>query len=896
MNTTKLFAAKVAAKAAIAVAMGAAATAHGTTGVWTNTAASGNWADAKNWENAYVPTNAGDSASFPADVEITNSQQNPIREITMPDIDMTNDVISGTAGNTLVGQQLPRTFSFNDAADFAGTFKLDYPHTLSFRATAAHTPVAQRIYANGRPIVNIPDADGTLEATSIYGNALFDKSGAGTLRIVNGGGAQTRLRIREASTVELVGEPSDMDVDTLDGIPTPSLWLDASIAASITTNAEGKVTKWADKRDAVAGTSSYRYLTQPLAGDPPSVAEKAVNGLDVVDFGAINYTALNLDYAMKLNRHFDDSEAVELFIAYENNSPTNHAVLWGDTDAKKYNFAQVSGNDVALFANDSGPRVRNGEVRLDGERIWWNETRHPRGGFHVLSISNSGTGSRLNSLGFQRGVGIGGAKVGEAIVFGSHLTADQRRRVIRYLQKKWCNGDNARSWELGGVELVENATLSVPAGRRARVAKISTSTGKMLSVAGGGVLETSLIGTPPKGARSNSGSTTVAWNTAEPMPVSISSGATLRLVPGVTANAEAALPADPYAHFDATEASTIIAENGAVSEWRDVRSGSTIKAGASNSPEVLDNAMNGKPVISTKALYSDKSSASFKLYSGDMEVARGAKNCREAFVAGRARRAGDGWGYAMFLGSWGDRSFTPAGYGRLITGEYVGSLFSQGFTPAQIDNYIALDGVPVDPANYVMTTNWVVLSTSFRTSQIWTTLARYGENFTGGIDYGEVIVYNRSLTPEERRNVEAYLLKKWRGIDVHPENAPSKTGTLSLASGATLALAEGAGLAAQGGISVADGATIALELGAPNGTAPLTATGTASFTGAATIKVDFDGEYGTYPLVSADAVSGSLSSISLQLPASAKDKASLLLSGGNVVLKYSPTATVISMR
>ena len=877
------------------------ATATATTGVWTNTAASGNWADAKNWENAYVPANAGDSASFPSDVPTTDAAVNPIRTITMPDANMTNDVISGTAGNTLVAPAATgaRTYSFLDATDFAGTFKLGYPKTISFRASSSQDSHVQRIYADGKPMVEVPNADGTLEATSIYGNALFDKSGSGTLRIVSGGGAQARINIRDASTVELVGEPSDMDVDSLDGIPAPSSWFDASVAASITTNAEGEVTKWADKRDALAGTSSRRYLAQctdhnSVVHSLPTVVANAANDLAAVDFGAVGS-----GIALKLNNEYGNGGAAELYIAYANNSDTQHAVLWGDTLNKKYNGNITSGDDVALFSGDVGPQVRNGEIRHDGERIWWNETRSPRGGFHVLSISNSGSGHRFNSLGYQRGGGTGGAKVGEAIVFGSHLTADQRRRVISYLQNKWCKGDKCRSWEFGGTQLAANATLRVPAQRTARVKAISTSAAKTLTVAGSGILETSLLGTPPKGQRSiKSGESGVKWNTAEPMPVSISTGATLRIVPGVAADAEPALPANPYVHLDASDSSTLTIADGAITEWRDVRSGSSMKMVGANSPVLLEGEMNGKPVVSTKGLSNNNiNSAYFDLYSGSSAVSMYTANCREAFVACRYATAGNESGRAMVLGNSNRRTFLPWGYGGLLTGSYESNKeTNEGSVPENVDNYVALDGVAADPRTYVMITNDVVLSLAFRGKQTWNTLSRRGNVESGGVRYGEVVVYDRSLTPEERRNAEAYLLKKWRGIDVHPENAPSKTGNLSLASGATLAIAEGAGLAAQGAISVADGATIALELGSPDGTAPLTATETASFAGAATIKVDFSGEYGTYPLISADVVSGSLSNLTLQLPASAKGNASLLLSGDSVVLKYSPTATVITMR
>lgn len=890
MNTARL----LAATAAIAVAMGAVANAHATTGVWTNTAASGNWADAKNWENAYVPTNAGDSASFPdSSFPVVNYAQ-MLRTVTLPSHAVEIDYISGVANHTLTGPAVEQTYSFLDAADFAGAFKPECRHTLSFRATAAHTPVVQRIYANGRPIVNVPDADGVLVVSNAYGNAVFDKSGPGTLRLVNGGGAQTRLRIRESSTVELCGAPADLDASSLDGLPAPLSWFDASTAASITTNSEGKVTKWADVRDAAAGTSSFRHLKEDTSIAPPVPATDAASGLGVVDFGLRGGEGAS---ALFFNNEFGNNVASELFIAYRNNSETVDGIFFGAGNAKNYNVNSSSGYDIPVFnAADTGARLRTGEIRLDGNLIWWDEQCRPRGGFRTLMIGGGAAAHRFNCIGYQRGIGAGGIQAGEILVFGSPLSPDQKRRVIAYLKAKWCKGDNARSWELGGVELVNNATLSVPAGRRARVARISTSTGKTLSIAGGGVLETSLIGTPPKGARTPIGTETgVKWNTANPMPVSVSAGATLRIVRGVEADADAALPADPYAHFDATEASTITVENGAVTEWRDVRSGSTVKAVGVNSPEVLENAMNGNSVVSTKDLNRNNSQPSFSLYSGGSAVSRGVKNCREAFVAGRASRAGDGWGYAMFLASI-DRWFSPSDYGLLFTGGYNGSKVNEGYSTANIDNYIALDGVPVDPNNYVMTTNWLVISTSFRTLQTWTHLARYGTSFTGGIDYGEIIVYDRSLTPGERRNVEAYLLKKWRGIDVHPENAPSRTGATSLALGATLDLAEGAGLAVQGDLSVADGATISLGLAPGASTTPLTVAGTASFAGAATIRVAFDGSYGEHPLVAASAISGDLADLSLDIPGGTKGRAKLKQSGGSLILKYSPTATVISLR
>ena len=872
----------------------------GETGVWTNNvAASGYWTTSSNWKNAYVPTNSNDSASFPSDVPVDDVKVNPIRTITMPDKSLTLDTLSGTAGNTLVGQATPRTFSFLDAADFAGTFKLASPHTIAFRSAAGETANVRNINVVGKPIVS--NADGTIEAASIYGNGRFDKRGAGTLRILSGGGPQTRLTVRNASTVELAGAPSGIDASSLDGLPAPASWLDASEPGSLTIE-NGQVTKWIDKRDAAAGTTGRKYLKQSTDSNVsrlPTLAPAAANGRDAVDFGAIGSGT-----AMQFSTDFGNGVVAELFIAYENNSPTNHGILFGDTSNKKYNGKATSAFDGAMFSADLGYQPRLGEIRRDHNRIWWDDAVRPRGGFHTLMISNSGSGHRFNTIGYCRGVSTGGVKVGEAIVYSTHLTADERRRVLRYLAQKWCSGDNAEDWELGGVQLGAATTLSVPDGRKARVQTITTSAAKSLTVAGGGTLETALIGNPPKGRRG--GKQNGAFNTADPMPVSVLAGTTLRLVTGVAADADAPLPEKPYLHLDASQPDTITESDGKVTEWRDVRSGSTMKAvavnGSTTAVKRRSGGMNGRDIVSTGDLYGSAGGSGLDIYSGSTAVGQDATTCREAFIAGRAIRAGDDWGRALFLANNNLRLFWPGQddggdkLGGLITGYYNFTKINEGCTPAQLDNYIALDGVPVDPSTYVMITNPVVISVAFNASQKFNALARYGTANRGGVEYGEVIVYNRSLTPQERRNIEAYLLKKWRGIETHPENAPSRTGAMSLASGATLDIAEGAGLAVQGNLSVADGATLSFDLASGTSAAPLTASGTVSFAGAATIRVDFDGSCGEHPLIAASAISGDFANLSLALPASANGNAKLKQSGGNLVLRYTMPGLVLFVR
>ena len=416
----------------------AAFSCHANTGVWTNDtkkANNVNWTDALNWENGYVPTNTNDSASFPAGVATDDQDVNSIRLVTLPDTNLTLNALSGEAGTTLVGGSTGRTYSFLTAEGFLGTFKLGNPHTISFRADSTTTSRAPRINVTGRTVINVPDAGGTLEVSSLYGNAHADKTGAGTLSIVNGGGQQTRLNVREACTVELVGAPSDMTA-AADDIPAPYLWFDADVRDSLTVS-DGRVTKWIDVRS-VTDNVARTYLQQWGDYGCPLLAADAVNGHDVVDFGPRVTSGgcaliLSTAYTVGLGRP-------ELFVAFECTSPSNNPTLFSDDLNKKYQSSTANGPDIALFDTSTlCPGARNGEIRIDGNQMWYTDTYRPRGGFRTLMIANDQTGAnRFRGFGCERTGHFGGMRIGEILVYSSPLSTDQRRRVRNYLQRKWC--------------------------------------------------------------------------------------------------------------------------------------------------------------------------------------------------------------------------------------------------------------------------------------------------------------------------------------------------------------------------------------------------------------------------------------------------------------------------
>ena len=81
-------------------------------------------------------------------------------------------------------------------------------------------------------------------------------------------------------------------------------------------------------------------------------------------------------------------------------------------------------------------------------------------------------------------------------------------------------------------------------------------------------------------------------------------------------------------------------------------------------------------------------------------------------------------------------------------------------------------------------------NTGYRQGRCGDTFGTYGNSYStgdycGGIKYGEIILYPRKLSQREVARVEAYLARKWSGIET-PGYGAAKADALSVASGATL--------------------------------------------------------------------------------------------------------------
>ena len=111
------------------------------------------------------------------------------------------------------------------------------------------------------------------------------------------------------------------------------------------------------------------------------------------------------------------------------------------------------------------------------------------------------------------------------------------------------------------------------------------------------------------------------------------------------------------------------------------------------------------------------------------------------------------------------------------------------------------------------------------------------DNYVGGLMFGEILLYTNFVGQAESKQIEAYLLKKWKGIDT-PGYTAATLDRLTLENGATVKVFGGAPLtvttlnaaggAVEGSVKLATNAVLEV---------PVLADGTL---GAITLGADFD--------------------------------------------------------
>ena len=290
------------------------------------------------------------------------------------------------------------------------------------------------------------------------GTGVVDKAGAGLLILQDSGLFNGVVRLREGSLeAAATGAAGAARPDSV--FARAAFHVDASDAASFSTNAAGAVSEWRDTRGA-------GYLTAMPPGTKPARVAGALNGLPVVDFGPMAFYSGDVR-GMLWSRELTNSIKSVFWVL---GSQFGGGFLLGASDTYHFHRGSVAGPPLPLGYMYPEAPIVVGHLPND---LWTGETQIDRqlrngrttglsGAFHLISMvatntaATGATAGRFANDRFFSGQG-GGQSLAEVAVFEEVLTAAERDAVEAYLADKWFRGPDLRVLELAGTGTVGRA-------------------------------------------------------------------------------------------------------------------------------------------------------------------------------------------------------------------------------------------------------------------------------------------------------------------------------------------------------------------------------------------------------------------------------------------------------
>lgn len=757
--------------AALCGAVRAEEGATGLTANWLPTAAGTyDWWDAANWADGAVPTNRGDTARFDAPViegpqNIKLPSAKGVRNFALGTIyGHENQTIRSFERNS--NSTAARDITVADPNGFKGTWtQADALVTWITRPTDAYTPMFAKVDAAYMPKFTV--ASNRAVIGEVVGGSGLVKRGDGTL-VVRGVKPTIRPNIRlqaDAGTLELA---FTNEIPTA-VVPGAYLHLDAAQPDTFTLQPgdDGRtyVSAWRDCDG--AGIAATKHSS---AGLPFLSSVTAVRGFPLVDFGANkpsgDANAANLAYwTEKLgpcgSLSFPRTTKVrEVFVVFEDTQPSNTSCfVVGDDDSYHFHRANsdTSGHKL-LDASFCDPGLKNNLAMVDGVSCSF-ECRRDWTQLAVVSVVSTNDLWLSSLCNDRKTIRIGGARIAEVLIYTNNLTQAERDRNHLVLMRKW-KPVKLPSDDLRELRMADGTTVDVADGLSVTVDQLSVKADATVTKSGAGSLRVHAVPQDGFALQVNGGTVDFA-----PPDIPVTDD-----VPA----------ADPQIWFDASCAESLVATNVAggseamyVCRWNDRRSEKTVFASTRNTdvtfPFLVPNAANGLPVLDF----------------------------------------GDGWLSAW--GRWGEASGTAARFDinkysatyngfvvirpKLLNGysetnhAYQNPPFfgtkSQDFTRWPVGNIVSeyasmgaisalweFDGVPHEAlstvSDVVSTNAFTVVSFSSQTPcAAGERIANDRDINCGGVQIGELILYDRPLSSSERKSTQAYLMKKWKN-KTHP--------------------------------------------------------------------------------------------------------------------------------
>jgi len=567
---------------------------------------------------------------------------------------------------------------------------------------------------------------------TLSGSGIREVGGNGTLQVERGGSRPSRPLALQGGTLALVnqGRAINTTLETAMDIPGLYFQLDASDLSSMTLDGD-RVLEWRGNSNVTNGLLAYAINT---ADNPaPRWVPGRLNGLPVVDFGAWGAGAL-------LHWNHTNTAIQTLFMVFDHIHPES---FWL-SDINDGNYANFHRGVNGLIFNTSyvTAGLQTGQVYLNGNRIDQMATFVPEEEPFLISfVSTDGSAARAACMATDRypRPGLlqyrsGGQRIAEVLVFNRHLNAAEREQIEGYLMRKWLPNIPARFAASDGSQTFDGVVTSA-----ADPVAVKVDTGQQAvlgALDGNGPVEKTGAGTLVVGQ--------VAGLTA---PLSVKEGRLAfdtRVLPDPYV-----LPGGIAYHVDASDAASVLLDADGVSVTNILdASGGSLSAQPSDPgipPQLLPDALNGLPVISFRGAESGCAALWSAKVSGIRTVfwVCGSQDGGGMPLGTASTAEGSDFKRTPILSAhspiWAPESLAQHGvtriHGAVVNGRTTG--FNGGY---QLMSLVTDRGCS---------------ASAFATHK--------NVELFGGQRLAEVIIYQRLLSDVERRDVEAYLARKWFG-------------------------------------------------------------------------------------------------------------------------------------
>ena len=646
----------------------------------------------------------------------------------------------------------------------------------------------------------------------------------------------SKLTLADGASVKFDVHDGEV-LNSLDGINVssnlPAFWVDALNEKSFAFLGEeegGKrfITRWSDTRETDPANPSYMFATN--TGD---VHAKRIVATGAADGGSLTYVMMDNHVTLDplLMEHLVWSVPLKniraVFMVRDPGLGCGQALLGAAaarcsrTSDFRRNAQNGANINAALFHANASALVKEGRHFINGEATTW-EGKYPYG--HYKDATGAGiewfrplmqevhtTGDCMaDCFGalYPDGASAenfnGYDSICECLIYTNELAETERLAVEQYLMKKWMDAKVSYDRFALAPDRTESFVLSGTAafGLEGRA--------DVDNVSGSGTVEKSGTGTLYVDAVSDSSADFTVF------------GGTLAI--RSVKPTRAALPDGVYIHLDATDETALgkaLKDDGVtygLETWADCRGDGfpTATHSTTNLPTVSSATIAGKtmPVIDFGPVMTSSGSQLTTLKKATAMTFDNLSRARSMAIVLGSRQGGGVISGSSKNGNYGGlaRKSYGANYSDAIfytsdsyrVPRYIANGRNQNNLPGGA--HWRLNGAEVQATATGLSGAFDLVT--IRTPDAFGVNALSLNNWSyacGGQEIGEVIYWERMLTEDEMKQVEAYLREKWFGVARPAEYVGATVGNLTVAADATVRIEGGAPLAVK---SISGGGTI----------------------------------------------------------------------------------------